>query len=180
MKIIDWLLSSHSTDRYDLYVPRERLLYGYWAGEYCWHLGMFRSKKITWVDPIDLYKRIMASGPELAIDVAVATSPSKDAMKAYGNVIAKIREVFGVKAQSDGGLTETETANLLEHFFLYCDRIKKNSNPSANNWDQTNSPPQPPSSGVGQPTGNTSASGSTASDHSTSTPEPSPSELQSA
>lgn len=106
-------------DRIDVYRPRERLVYSFFTGE-----------KTIKVDPLVYYKKIMEIGPELSIDMKVANSQSKDAKKAHDSYVAKIREVFGIKAFSNGGLSDIECAELLDHFLTFCDTLKKNTKPS--------------------------------------------------
>ena len=100
--------------------PRQRQIYSYWDGQ----------KKVR-ADPLVLWKRIAAVGPTLSIDIKVGTSNSKDAAKAQDAAVEKIRAIFQVKPLVEGGLTENEACDLLEHFLAYCDQLKKNLKPSA-------------------------------------------------
>lgn len=147
-------------ESYDVYLPQDREIYSYFDGE-----------KVVRVDPMPIYKKIMAIGPELSVDIKVARSPMKDAQKAHGAAVRKIREVFSIKEFDKGGLTEQESMDLLDHFLDYADSIKKNSSTSVISPPETSLPtsvPLPDLSGVGsvpnQPTTNTSDSGSTVSE----------------
>ncbi len=114
--MFSWLLRLFGRDTTtDVYRPKERLIYSYSNGE-----------KDIKVDPIVLYKEIMKVGPELAVAIQVAVSPSQDAVKAHDDSMVHIRRIFGIKPYAEGGLTETETAELLDNFLLWCDRLKKN------------------------------------------------------
>ena len=144
---------------YDIYRPKERLIYQYWDGS-----------KMVCADPMVLYKRMMAVGPELSIHIKVSQSTSKDAGKAHEALVVKTREIFSVKTLDENGLTEVEAIELLDHFLTYCEHVKKNS--SAFLTSSTSSAPSE-SSGESPSTGNSSASGSTAEGPSTAEPEPS-------
>ena len=161
-----WLLSKfRSNERYDTYHPGERLIYRYWDG----------GKFIT-ADPLVVYKRMMTKGPELSVDIKVARSASKDAAKANDRMIEKIREIFAVKPLDQGGLAEVETVELMDHFLVYCQQVKKNSRPSA-----TSSTPTVDStfSSNGSPTtSNSSASGSIVGESDSAVPTPSPPESE--
>lgn len=148
-------------ERPDVYHPRERLIYYYWNG----------AKHVA-ADPIALYKRMMAQGPELSIDIKVANSASKDAGKAHDALVGRIRTIFDLKPLTDGGLSELESAQLLDHFLVYCERLKKNSSPSPTS--STTTADSPTSSPTVPPTSNSSVSGSTANGPSTDGPGPSP------
>lgn len=101
-------------EQYDIYRPRERLIYQYFDGQ-----------QVIKADPIVIYKRLMARGPEIDIDRKVAASESKDALKAHDNLVSKLREVFEVKTLKEGGLSDTEVTTLLDHYLLYTDTVKK-------------------------------------------------------
>lgn len=119
-RVIDWFASFFRPSPDDVYHPRERLIYRYWTG-----------KEEKSGDPMTIYKRMMEVGPALSIDIKVATSPSKDAKKAHDGMMTHIRNIFGVSSLEDGGLSEIETAQLLDHFLRYCERIKKKQSGSA-------------------------------------------------
>lgn len=152
-------------DDYSVYHPGEQKIYHYWDGQ-----------KYVNADPLRLFKRLMDIAPELAVDIQVSTSSlakDKDAIKASDKVAEKLYKIFDVKRVEEGGLTEAKMSELLDHFLLYCEIVKKNSPPL---------PTMPPSgariftSNGNPPTSNTSDSGSTAKPTSTAKPEPSPSE----
>jgi hypothetical protein len=122
----------------DLYRPKERKLYGYWNGY-----------KTIWEDPMVLWKRFMDVGPELSADIRasnfVLNNNYKASIEASDNIIDKIRSIFDVKPYDkenpcQSGLTEIQLTDLLGHFMMYCDYIKKNG--------QENPPPMP----TGEPT----------------------------
>ena len=148
--------------KYDLFRPQERFIYRYFDGT-----------KTVAVDPLPVYKRIMAVGPELTVDAKVSRSASKEASKAHDGLISKIRVIFDLKPLSDGGLTEIEACTLLDHFLSYCDALKKNINPPPTSPPGT-LPPTPPSPVGNPPTLNGSDSGSIAAEPSTDEPPKSP------
>lgn len=139
-----------------VYRLQDRLIYKYWNG----------NEEII-ADPLVLYKKMMARGPELSIDIKVSTSISKDADKAHDQAILKIREIFSVKSLDEGGLTELETVQLLDHFLLYCEEIKKNSSYSV--ISSSNSDTKP-SFRANPPIQNSSASGSIGGESTTGAP----------
>lgn len=161
-----WLLSLLGLIRKqadDLYRPSERALYGYFNGE-----------KTIWQDPLVLYKNLMTEGPELSVNIKVANSSMKGNIEASNEAAKQIRNIFGIKPFTEGGLTETELSNLLVHFLNYCEGVKKNSTsivtfaPVSENTSS--------SLEENQPTQNTSPSSSTEDATSTDKPMPSPSE----
>ena len=118
-------------DRYDVYHPKKRMIYSYWNGD-----------KLIDSDPLVLYKRMMDHSTDISIDMKVSSSASKDSGKAHNNLIKSIREIFEIKPLAEGGLTEIETVNLLDHFIIYSEWVKKNLNPSAtssNSLEESNS-----------------------------------------
>lgn len=145
-------------NREDLFHPRERAIYTYWNG-----------KDFTVVDPLPLYKKVMAKGPELSVDIKVSMSPSKDSTKAHGRLIESLREIFNIKPFEEGGLTEAECQALLEHFMDFTANIKKNSSNSQTSRETT-SPGTVPSQEESQPISNGSDSGSTEPDNTTDPP----------
>ncbi len=166
---VNWLFSPFKKkdpdQPYDVYRPAERGLYSYWDGE-----------KLVQADPIVVYKRMMAVAPELNTSIKVANSLSKDAVKAHGEMIDKIRTVFLIKPFEEGGLTELQTVMLFDHFLTFVGRVKKNSSPSVMSAAGTSADFPPPSSGAeSPPTSNSSASGSTGPESSTDVPRSSPS-----
>jgi hypothetical protein len=159
-----WLLNRFARDdQYEVYRPKERLIYSYFDG-----------KNIVHADPISTYKRLMAVGPELSVRIKLANSPSNAAGQAHEELLRDIRKVFGVKALDEGGLTEIETVDLLDHFLIYCARVKKKQNP----WPMPSTPTaaSPTTSAAGPATANSSGSGSVENASPTGVPPPSPSE----
>lgn len=150
----------------DLFQPEQRLIYSYFNGQ-----------KVVSVDPLVLYRKTLEQGPSLSIDFKVANSPSKDAAKAYTSLMIHLRRIFDVAEYQQGGLTETEMMQLLEHFLRYCNSIKKNWSPLPTSATATLAPSA--SSTVDDPaTPNSLDSGSTDVASCTNVPEPSPSELE--
>ncbi len=117
-KLLSLFKSDHSVSE-GLYHPKKRMIYCYFDG-----------KKDVKADPMVLYRRAMENGPELSIDLKVANIPNKDSAKAHKGAVEKIRKIFSLVSFEDGGLTELETLDLLDHFFAFCDGVKKNSSAS--------------------------------------------------
>lgn len=149
-------------ETYNVYALGERLIYHYFDGQ-----------QMVAADPLVVYKAMMDVGPELAIDIKVSLSPLKEARTANDNLLKNIRKIFNVKPFAEGGLTDVETAGLLDHFLVFCAQLKKNSSPSA--ISSMPSADSNATSANGPPTLRTSDSGSTASVPSTAAPEPLPS-----
>jgi hypothetical protein len=152
-KVRNWasrVAAKRQQEKLDVYKPTERLLYSYFDGT-----------KMVKADPLVLYKKMMDIGPELSINIKISSSPMKEAGKAYADMVEQIRGIFGIKILEEGGLTELETAALLDHFLVYCDTVKKNSRFSP--ISSTSSEAAPVSSVDDQPTPSFSDSGSTAS-----------------
>jgi len=160
--MLNWAKRLFSRDAAEVYSVRERMIYTYWDGQ-------------RWVkaDPMVLHKNIMKVGPELDVAMKVAASPLKEAPFEHDRYMKFVRDAFGVKSFSEGGLTDLEVADLLDHFFAFCSGVKKNSNPTPTSA-ATTSPSTASTAGGGPPTPSTSASGSTASGSSTGGPSPSP------
>ncbi len=128
-------------------------------------------------DPIVLYRRVMAKGPDLGVDIQVASSPSKDAAKAKQNLLKNIRLIFDVKEwNGKEGMTEVRTTDLLDDFLIFCENVKKNSRISATLQMET-SHFSASSSAENPPTGNTADSGSTEKEANTAVPQQSPTVL---
>jgi len=159
-----WRKWFSGTTEYDLYHPKERLLYTYWDG----------TKEVK-ADPMTLHRKMSALGPALSIDIKVSTSQLKDAEVAQGKVIAQIREIFSLKPLEEGGLTEIETLELLDHFMVYCHNIKKKLNPFQTNSVPSPSLPTVPSTDTPPATANTLDSGSASGEASIKEPMSSPS-----
>lgn len=148
-------------DEVEVYRPKERMIYAYFDGE-----------KEVKADPLALFKKVAAVGPELSVSLKVSRSLSKDAAKASDEADASIRQLFGVKPFGEGGLTEVECLQLLDHFMAYCDDLKKKGSPSPTSSTPTGASP---STSDGAPTTQTSSpSGSTNGAPSTGAPTPSP------
>lgn len=166
-RFLIWLTSffwSSDEDRYDTYKLSERLIYRYHNGE-----------KEVRADPMFLYKKIMARGPELAIDIKVSESLSKDAGTAHNNLIKTVRDIFDLKPFEQGGLTEIEVARLLDHFLIYVESVKKKGSPTVISPTATSANLEFSSIAV-PPSENTSANGSIADVPSIADPIPSLSE----
>lgn len=169
--MFSWLVSlfgKKPKDDFNVYKEKERLIYTYWDGE-----------KVNKADPMVLYRKLVAKGPELEADMLAAKTTSKFAVEGHMRMIATLRGVFAVKPFEEGGLTEQETLSLYDHFMDYCGVVKKNGSPSSTSAPETSpatSPATPPSSegssAPSQPTPNTSASGSTEGESSTRPPTP--------
>ncbi len=162
-RLFGWLFSR--SEIFDIYKPRERLIYKY-----------FNGKEEIAADPLTLWKKVMAVGPEMSIDIQVSQSPMKNAPEAHTELLSKIRGIFTVTPLNEKGegLSELETVELLNHFLIYSERLKKNTSPYATS--SSNSEVSAVSSGDGPVTRNTSDSGSTENVPSTENPIPPPSE----
>jgi hypothetical protein len=142
----------------DYYHPGERKIYSFWDGQ-----------KRVYVDPTPLYIKVMENGPEIAADTKVATTPCGGTIAAQKSLDAKLRKIFDVKPLAEGGLTDAEVTDLLNHFLLWTERLKKNSPPSsspASSIVPDCPAPMPP----------LSASGSTTNASGIASPAPSPME----
>jgi hypothetical protein len=117
-----------------------------------------------WVDadPMILWKRLAEKGADLEIASKVAASESKDAMKAHGDVVRYVRDVFDLKKpeglSAKGVLTETECLDLLDSYHMFCGANKKKENPTPTSATAT-SPVTAPTSDAVPPTPNGSVSG---------------------
>jgi len=154
-RLFKWIMSFFRRVPADVYDPGERLIYSYFDGT-----------KTVRVDPIVLHRKIMAKAPELDNDIKAAECPVPNSFTeiARKSLLKNLREIFSVRElDQEGGLTETETTDLFSHFMNFCHEQKKNTSPTPTSSGPT-SPDTRPSSGGARPTGNTSASGSTASD----------------
>lgn len=144
-------------EQLDVFLPSVRKIYNYFDGE-----------RLVRADPLVLYKRFLEIGTELSIDIKVSNSISKDASKAQIKALEKIRKIFDVKSLEDGGLSQVESFDLLDHFLNYCNNVKKNYPRTSTlppNLDQTSS------SRNDLPINNSSVSGSVENVGSTSKPE---------
>jgi hypothetical protein len=159
-----WLFGKKNTIP-GFYKPKERLIFSYWDGE-----------KDVLVDPLELYREIIAIGEELRIDIAVSRSKSKDAPEAHSKFIEKLRTLLNVKHLKDGGLTESELAQVFYTFMQYTEDIKKKFSPSLTT--SKHSEDSPVISPTNPPTNSTSVSGSTVAGQCTEEPHPSQLELE--
>lgn len=180
--VLNWFKSFFETKRlvptemsFDVYKPYERKIYTYWDGE-----------KDVKADPLLIYKDISSKWASISVDISVARSPMKDNVKAHNNLVMVLRNIFEIKSFEEGGLTEQELFDLFDHFLIYSEVIKKNSNRRAT--PQVATSPNTPSptaatssdsSSANQPTKNPSDSSSTASVSDTNKPIPSSSEQES-
>jgi hypothetical protein len=162
-----------SEEDYSVFRPASRQIFTYFDGT------AYRK-----ADPMELYARMAAVGPELTIDMKVAQSPLKEAPKAYQRFLAGVRGIFEVEPLAlagDGrqkGLTQIETAALLDQFLIYCESLKKSSPPTPTAAATTSSPTPAaagPSAEAAPATASSSPSGSSDGGSSTGTPGPSPS-----
>lgn len=127
--MFDWFFKLFQRRDVDYYKPKERLLYKYFDG----------MKTIT-ADPMVLYRRLMEKGTDLSLDMQVASSMSKDRFKARVSMIEKIRFIFSIKSLEEGGLTEAECENLIDHFVSWCENLKKKLNQSQTSPIATSQP----------------------------------------
>lgn len=102
-------------DTLEFYKPKERIIYSYWNGS-----------QIVKADPMTLYKRVMDHSQELSAEMKVSNSPSKDASSSHTSLVKKVRDIFNVLPLEEGGLSELETLQLLDHFMTYTNAVKKN------------------------------------------------------
>lgn len=156
--------------RPDLFAPRDRLIYSYLCG-----YDQDGTPQFKRVDPLELWRKVMAHGPRIAAAVKVAASQSKAAGAKLDELAATVRELFGIGPVEEGGLPVPHLLELLGHFMDYCGVVKKNSAPSTTYAWETS--PDTPSSEqrteeTPPPTTTTSDSGSTAAVESTVPPTP--------
>lgn len=161
----EWLTTwSKPKDDLAVWSPQEREIYTYFDGT-----------KLVKGDPQLLYRAMMEVGAELSVDIAVASSPSKDWRQAEDNAAKKIRGIFNLKPLEEGGLSTPELANLLKHFWSYCESVKKAESPSRTSSASTVAQ-TPTSEDAKSPIAPGSPSGSIASAASTAVPVLSPME----
>ncbi len=114
-----WLLRLFKRrDPMELYTPKERAIFWFFDGQ-----------TVRKADPMVLFKRVMDKANDISIAYKVARSESKDARLYHEKFIGYIRDIFEIKRLEEGGLTETETATLLDRLMDYIDDVKKNSSP---------------------------------------------------
>jgi len=177
MRFFSWIRSLFSgsapaaesdPDRFDLFLPSERMIYSYFDG-----------KEVVHRDPIVLHRKVTEVGQELAVDIKASDNKLSNKIAAEGHkgTIEKVKKIFGVTAYEESkgeGLTEAELLALLDHFLTYCQLVKKNSNPLSTSSTAT-SPSTVPSPAGPSPTTSSSDSGSTDSGGTISAPTSSPS-----
>ena len=160
--MIRWLLnllSNTKSPEFDLYKPKERLIYRFWDG-----------KDIVSCDPMELERALAKLGPDLEVCLKIANFPAmKGAEENYLESIDKIKGIFSVKGIREGGLTEPELFELLEDYLKFRLRLKKKLSKSLTLPKET-LPPSTTSSNGSQPTQNTLDSGSIGKDSSTGKP----------
>lgn len=144
-----------------IYDLKERLIYKFYDGQ-----------KMVEADPLVIYKRVMENGPELSAALKGARSEWKGAADCYNELVVGIRKVFDVKPFEEGGLTQQETFDLLDHFMRFSERLKKNSRQSPTSPTEA-SPPTPPSPEGVPPTSSSTGTGSTGPEPPTGGPGPS-------
>lgn len=117
--MLNWFLSwFRPRDSFEVYAPKERLIYEYFDG-----------RKQVKADPMVLWKRVMDRAAGIDADRKALDFPtSKFYRPSYDNLIKQIREIFQVKGLEEGGLTEPECIDLVDHFTTFVGRIKKKSN----------------------------------------------------
>ena len=162
--MFDWLFNLFAPARDEAYRPAERKIYRYWDGVTEVH-----------ADPMTLYQKFMDVAPALRTAGKIARSPSKGASEAQRQMVSLVREIFTVKSYEEGGLTYLESLDLIEHFMVFCDTLKKNT-PRTPTPPETESPSTGPFREESSPTGASSPSGSSETDNGTGSPKPSGSE----
>lgn len=170
----------------EIYSPGEREIYQVYCGQ-----GPDGKPQYRDADPLILWQRLMDRLGRIQDAFAAADIPqSKFSRGMFDELTNLIREVFDVRILAEGeprtagGVTRKELQQMLEHFWGWADRLKKNSlllpMPA-----MAPSVPSVPSSGPGSvavpTTSNSSGSPSTANGHGTgsgpSSPSGSPPEL---
>lgn len=118
--MFQWLFSFFGKSyKFDTYHPKKRCIYTYWNGH-----------KLIKADPLPIYKKIVSQGQLLSIDIKISNSISKEAPNRHTEMVKRIRGIFELDSFEQGGLSELETVQLLDHFMAFCTKLKKNSNPS--------------------------------------------------
>jgi len=123
--------------RWDAYHPGQRKIYSYFDGQ-----------TDTKADPLVLWKRYksvsvdLASNYNLAFSVpALAADPNlkgeaytkivrdlqEQSRKGHERYVTIIRDIFSVKSLVEGGLTDEECDDLIDHFLGYMIELKKNT-----------------------------------------------------
>lgn len=108
-----WRKQLVEQDRWDYYKPIDRYVYKYHDGE----------KEVT-ADPMVLYKKVMAKWPIIGKFLAEYKAVTDaETLARHDQLIAAIRELFGIKKLEEGGLSEQETLDLFNHFRIYANII---------------------------------------------------------
>lgn len=157
-----WLFGKKKNEEgFDFYSPKERKIYRYFDG-----------RETVFGDPMAIYKRLMNHGKELDIDLKVAVNyGGVQSTTAHNKAVERVRDIFALKSLGEGGLTESEAMDLLDHFLAYIDSLKKNS---SHLQTFSISSREPSDSSNGNPDiSSSSESGSTAAEPSIARPEPS-------
>lgn len=121
MSIFSWIKSwftRKSLESYDLYLPSEKEIYRYAKN--------YDGTNIIAVDPMLLYKKIMAEKGDLWAELKVGNSIHPDAEKMYVKAVERIRRLFDVKTPEEGGLTCEQSLALFNHFMAFKLDVKKN------------------------------------------------------
>lgn len=86
----------------------------------------FNGVKVVASDPMEIYRAIMDVAGDLEGDIQVAFSAFKlkGAAEAHNNMIAKLHSIFKINHLKDGGLTDMECVDLLNHFLDFCNKIR--------------------------------------------------------
>lgn len=97
------------------YSAKRRKIYTYWNG-----------KAYVQADPMELAKKLFQVGQALSIDMKIAAFPNYPAApSAHDSMVATIRELFDLVPLPEGGLSESESVDLLNHFLIYLGMMKK-------------------------------------------------------
>lgn len=108
----------------DCFMPKSRLVYKYFTGQ-----------GILTVDPLWMYKRIVARSEDLSKQINIKESEKstpKETQEASTRVVQILREIFNVEPLSENGtrgLSEAETEALLDHFLEFTEGIIKKNPP---------------------------------------------------
>lgn len=164
--LINWIKSWFTPNpKIDIYLPKQRNIYHYTTD----------GKNVISADPMEIETRLAKVRPQLSVDFKLKGSIHPDYYIGHINACQKIRDIFQIKKFSDGGLLDEEVLELLDHFFIYTDSIKKNSVQSQTSAPET-SQSTAPSSAEQSPTPSSLPSGSSESEPKTEQPPSLPTE----
>ncbi len=182
-----WFMSlflKKSPGAWDAYHPGKRRIYSYYDGQVIVHadpLVLWKRYKAVSVDLASNYN-LAFSVPTLAADpnlkgdtyTKIIKDLQEQSRKGHERYVTIVREVFSVKSLSEGGLTDDECDDLIDHFISYIIALKKNTRPTPT-MPRATSPisPLPISEGPNPVTKPTSGSGSIEIGGDTSSPDPS-------